>query len=276
MKNFLIDEIINNALKEDIGFGDITSNICIDEEKEIEGYFLVKADGIISGIEVVKEVFRKLDSGVHLEFKVNNGDVVKAGMEIGIIRGKVKSLLAGERVALNFLQHLSGIASKTAYYVSQVEDLDVKVVGTRKTTPNLRVLEKEAVRHGGGINHRFSLSDGILIKDNHIKGAGGIKRAIEIARNNAPHTLKIEVETSNIEEVKEALLCRADIIMLDNMSLDMMKESVVLIDGNAIIEASGNMSDKNIREIGSLGVDIISIGGLTNSIKSLDISMKFR
>lgn len=275
MYNRIKEDIIKNALSEDIGFGDITSNICIDEKTMSQAYFLTKVEGIISGIDIVKAVFRLVDEKVEVDFMVNNGDKVKKGEMIGKVKGTAKSLLAGERVALNFLQHLSGIATKTSFYVAMVEGLKVKIVDTRKTTPNLRILEKEAVRHGGGVNHRFSLDDGILIKDNHIKGAGGIGKAITAARRNAPHTLKIEVEVSNLEGVREALAYEADIIMLDNMDYEGIKEGVNIIGDRALIEASGNMADKNIREIAELGVNIISIGSLTNSIKSLDISMKF-
>ena len=275
MYNSIKDNIIDRALREDIGFGDITSNVCIDEKTFAKAYFLVKEDGLISGIDIVKDVFNKVDKNVEVEFMVNNGDKVKKGEIIGRVKGSAKSLLAGERVSLNFLQHLSGIATKTSGFISSLEGLDVKVVDTRKTTPNLRALEKEAVRHGGGVNHRFSLDDGVLIKDNHIKGAGGIGKAITTARKNAPHTLKIEVEVKNLKEVEEALEYKADIIMLDNMDFSDMKKAIEMINGSTLVEASGNMADKNIRDIAELGVNIISIGALTNSVSSLDISMKF-
>lgn len=275
MYNRIKEHIMENALMEDIGFGDITSNVCIEEETISRAYFLIKADGIISGIDIVKSVFRLVDEKVEVDFSVNNGDKVKKGDVVGWIKGSAKTLLAGERVALNFLQHLSGIATKTFFYVSMVEGLEVKIVDTRKTTPNLRILEKEAVKHGGGVNHRFSLDDGILIKDNHIKCAGGIGKAITTVREKAPHTLKIEVEVSDLKGVKEALDYKADIIMLDNMNYEGIKEAIKLIGDRALIEASGNMGDKNIREIAEAGVNIISIGSLTNYIKSLDISMKF-
>ena len=276
MYNDMLKNIISSALREDIGYGDITSNLCIDSNMMAEAIFLAKNTGIISGIEVVKEVFRQVDENALVDFQVKNGQRVSEGDIIGQVKGPARSLLAGERVALNFLQHLSGIATKTAIFKDMVKDCDVKIVDTRKTTPNLRVLEKEAVRHGGGVNHRFSLDDGILIKDNHIKGAGGIGKAILLAQKSAPHTLKIEVEVSDLAGVKEALEYEADVIMLDNMDLEMMAEAVKLIDGKALVEASGNMADKDIYAIAKIGVNIISIGGLTNSVESMDISMKFK
>ena len=276
MYNDMLKNIISSALREDIGYGDITSNLCIDSNMMAEAIFLAKNTGIISGIEVVKEVFRQVDENVLVDFQVKNGQRVNKGDIIGQVKGTARSLLAGERVALNFLQHLSGIATKTAIFKDMAKDSDVKIVDTRKTTPNLRVLEKEAVRHGGGVNHRFSLDDGILIKDNHIKGAGGIGKAILLAQKSAPHTLKIEVEVSDLAGVKEALEYEADVIMLDNMDLEMMAEAVKLIDGKALVEASGNMADKDLQAIAKIGVNIISIGGLTNSVESMDISMKFK
>ena len=276
MYNDMLKNIISSALREDIGYGDITSNLCIDSNMMAEAIFLAKNTGIISGIEVVKEVFRQVDENALVDFQVKNGQRVNKGDVIGQVKGTARSLLAGERVALNFLQHLSGIATKTAIFKDMAKDSDVKIVDTRKTTPNLRVLEKEAVRHGGGVNHRFSLDDGILIKDNHIKGAGGIGKAILLAQKSAPHTLKIEVEVSDLAGVKEALEYEADVIMLDNMDLEMMAEAVKLIDGKALVEASGNMADKDLQAIAKIGVNIISIGGLTNSVESMDISMKFK
>ena len=276
MYNDMLKNIISSALREDIGYGDITSNLCIDSNMMAEAIFLAKNTGIISGIEVVKEVFRQVDENVLVDFQVKNGQRVNKGDIIGQVKGTARSLLAGERVVLNFLQHLSGIATKTAIFKDMAKDSDVKIVDTRKTTPNLRVLEKEAVRHGGGVNHRFSLDDGILIKDNHIKGAGGIGKAILLAQKSAPHTLKIEVEVSDLAGVKEALEYEADVIMLDNMDLEMMEEAVKLIDGKALVEASGNMADKDLQAIAKIGVNIISIGGLTNSVESMDSSMKFK
>ncbi|MCI0502224.1 MAG: carboxylating nicotinate-nucleotide diphosphorylase [Fusobacteria bacterium] len=276
MYNDMLKNIISSALREDIGYGDITSNLCIDSNMMAEAIFLAKNTGIISGIEVVKEVFRQVDENVLVDFQVKNGQRVNKGDIIGQVKGTARSLLAGERVALNFLQHLSGIATKTAGLKDMANDSSVKIVDTRKTTPNLRVLEKEAVRHGGGVNHRFSLDDGILIKDNHIKGAGGIGKAILLAQKSAPHTLKIEVEVSDLAGVKEALEYEADVILLDNMDLEMMAEAVKLIDGKALVEASGNMADKDLQAIAKIGVNIISIGGLTNSVESMDISMKFK
>jgi nicotinate-nucleotide pyrophosphorylase (carboxylating) len=269
-----LDDIIKNALKEDMPLGDVTTDNIINEDKFSYAVFIAKEEGIIAGLDVSERAFKILDDNVKFTRLVNDGDLVKKGNIIAEVEGKAKSLLKGERTALNFLQRLSGIATKTNKFCIKVKDLPVRITDTRKTTPGLRLLEKYAVKIGGGSNHRFSLSDGVLIKDNHIKAAGGIKKAIELVRNSIPHTIKIEVETENIDQVKEALECKADIIMLDNMSPDMMREAVNLIGKRAIVEASGNVNPDTVYEIACTGVDIISVGGLTHSVNSLDISMK--
>jgi nicotinate-nucleotide pyrophosphorylase (carboxylating) len=276
MERYIYRDIIIRALNEDIGNGDLTTNICIADDSESEGLLIAKESGVLCGIGLVEEVYNILDDEVNIEFNYQDGDYLNKGDVIGMIWGKTKSILSGERVALNFLQHLSGIATITRKFVDVVGEYNTKIVDTRKTTPGLRVLEKYAVTIGGGYNHRFGLYDGVMIKDNHIVGAGGIKAACELARKSIPHTLKIEVETSNIEEVREALSCGADIIMLDNMSLEEMSQAIEVIDGRAIIEASGNMGDKDLKEIASIGIDIISIGAITNSVRNLDISLKFK
>ncbi len=276
MERYIYRDILIKALKEDIGNGDLTTNICIADDSESEGLLIAKEAGVLCGTGLVEEVYKILDDEINIEFNYIDGDVLAKGDIIGMIWGKTKSILTGERVALNFLQHLSGIATITRTYVDMVGDMDTKIVDTRKTTPGIRVLEKYAVTIGGGYNHRFGLYDGIMIKDNHIVGAGGIKKACELARKNTPHTLKIEVEVSNIDEVEEALSSGADIIMLDNMSLEEMAQAVNIIDGKATVEASGNMGDKNIEEVAAIGVDIISIGAITNSVRNMDISLKFK
>lgn len=266
---------INLALEEDISTGDITTISTVPKDRYISGSFIAKSDGVLCGIEVVKAVFEYIDPDVKVNISYNDGSRVKSGDIIAKIGGKAVSVLTGERTALNFLQRLSGIATNTADAVEKTAGLPVKILDTRKTTPGLRVLEKYAVRTGGGFNHRLTLSDGVLIKDNHISAAGGIAKAVNAARRYAPHTLKIEVETETLEQVKEALDAGADIIMLDNMTLDAMKEAVRIINKRALAEASGNMDEKDLRAVAETGVDYISIGALTNNVKPLDISLKF-
>lgn len=269
-----IDRIIMNALKEDIPSGDITTDNIIDETSESQAVLIAKDEGVIAGLDVAKRVFMLLDDTIVFEKHVEEGQRVKYGDTIATIKGNTRAILKAERTALNLLQRLSGIATATRKLVDRIEGLPAKVVDTRKTTPGLRILEKYAVRVGGGYNHRFSLSDGVLIKDNHIKAAGGIKKAIERVRERIPHTLKIEVETETLEQVREAIDGKADIIMLDNMGIDKMKEAVKIVNGNAITEASGNVNIDTIYDIACTGVDIISVGGLTHSVHSFDISMK--
>ena len=272
---FDIDSSIMNALREDIPLGDITTDNLIDENIIARANLIAKEDGIIAGLDVFERVFTLLDEKVTFKRHVSEGAFVNKGDTIIEFEGNSRILLKGERTALNYLQRLSGIATNTNAYAQKIKDLPAKVVDTRKTTPGLRYLEKYAVKVGGGHNHRFCLSDGVLIKDNHIIAAGGIKKAIESARANIPHTIKIEVETETLNQVKEALDARADIIMLDNMSLNMMSEAVKIINKQAVVEASGNVNIDSIRDIAKTGVDIISVGALTHSVKALDISMKF-
>lgn len=271
----LIDDIIKNALREDIGTGDITTVSAISPEKTIKGKFIAKESGVVCGLPVVKRVFELIDLNIKVDIFVHDSEFVEKGKILAEISGKAQSVLTGERVALNFLQHLSGIATRTKVCVDAVKEAKSVIADTRKTTPGLRVLEKYAVKAGGGSNHRHNLSDGVLIKDNHINAAGGITAAVNAVRKNAPHTLKIEVEVENQKMIEEALSCHADIIMLDNMSLEEMKNAVNFINGRALVEASGNMGDKDLSAVAETGVDIISIGALTHSVKALDISLRF-
>lgn len=276
MLNFiLIDEIIKNALKEDIGTGDITTLSSIPEDKAIKGRFIAKESGVLCGIDIVKRVFYLLDSNIQMNIFLYDKALVNKGDIIAEISGNAQAILTGERVSLNFLQHLSGIATFTKKCVDCVSGYKAQIADTRKTTPGLRILEKYAVKTGGGSNHRHNLSDGVLLKDNHIAAAGGIKAAVAAVRKNAPHTLKIEVEVETKKMIEEAISCKADIIMLDNMSIDEMKNAVELIGGKALTEASGNMGEKNLTDVAATGVDIISIGALTHSVKALDISLRF-
>lgn len=264
-----------DSLREDVGTGDITTQSTIDEKTVISGRFIAKKEGVICGLPVVARVFELIDPQIDLSFWFADGDAVGKGAVIAEITGPARGILTGERVALNLLQHLSGIATQTRRCVDAVQGTRARIADTRKTTPGLRVLEKYAVKTGGGVNHRFNLADGILIKDNHIKAAGGISSAVEAARKNAPHTLRIEVEVENFDMIDEALLCRADIIMLDNMTLDEMAKAVKRIGGRAIVEASGNMGEKDLLAVAETGVDIISIGALTHSVRAMDISLRF-
>ena len=270
-----LDDFLLSALKEDVGTGDITTSCCIPAKNRSEAYFLAKEDGVICGIEIAQRVFNLVDERITLIPKIMDGAFVKRGDIIAEVVGPSRGILTGERVALNLMQRLSGTATATAKAVSSVAGTNAKIVDTRKSTPGLRVLEKYAVRVGDGHNHRFNLSDGVLIKDNHIAAAGGIAAAIAAARAAVPHVMKIEVETETLDEVSQALDAGADIIMLDNMSTELMAQAVALIDGKALTEASGNMGEKNLLEVAKTGVDYISIGALTHSVKSLDISLKF-
>jgi len=274
-EDFIVDRIIKNALEEDIGWGDITANSTISADRLISGRFVAKDKTVVCGIEIARRVFAVIDPDVKIKVLHADGSEVVKGDVIAEVRGNARSVLAGERVALNFLQRMSGIASRTRDCVRQVKGTKAQITDTRKTTPGLRVLEKYAVRTGGGKNHRYNLSDGVLIKDNHIRAAGGIRAAVEAARGVIPHTLKIEVEVEDFDMIEEALACNADIIMLDNMSAKDMKKAVEMIGGRALVEASGNMGDKDLQEIAGTGVDIISIGALTHTIRSADISLRF-
>ncbi|HDK7166537.1 TPA: carboxylating nicotinate-nucleotide diphosphorylase [Clostridium botulinum] len=273
MNWLLVDEILKSAIKEDLSFEDITTESIVKENRKAKVDLIAKEDGIIAGLEVFIRVFLLIED-VDAKFYIKDGDKVHKDEKIGEVFGNVKTLLTAERVALNFLQRMSGIATLTRQFVDELKSTKTKLLDTRKTTPNLRIFEKYAVRVGGGFNHRFGLNDGILIKDNHINAAGGIKNAIALAKNSAPFVRKIEVEVENLEQLEEALDCKADIIMLDNMSLDMMKEAIYIIDGRAITEASGNVTLDKIKNIANCGVDYISTGSLTHSFKVLDLSMK--
>ncbi len=274
MLNFLIvDDIIKRALKEDSPYGDVTVSAIVSPLERAEVDLIAKEAGIICGLDIFKRVFEILGE-VEVNLFVKDGDLVKNTMVIGKVTGNAGNILVGERIALNLLQRMSGIATLTNKYVKKLEGANTKILDTRKTTPNLRVLEKYAVKIGGGVNHRFSLSDGILIKDNHIRYAGGIKEAIELAKKNSSFVRKIEVETETKEQVLEALEAGADIIMLDNMSPDLARDMVKLINGRALTECSGNITLDTVTDYGKTGVDYISSGELTHSVKAFDISLK--
>ncbi|MBE7064595.1 MAG: carboxylating nicotinate-nucleotide diphosphorylase [Ruminococcaceae bacterium] len=270
-----VDEILYAALDEDMPFGDITTEYTVPADRISEGRLIAKESGVIAGLPVFSRVFELVDPDVEITMLKADGDVVEKGELIATLKGPSRAILKGERVGLNLVQRMSGTASMTRRFVDLVKDYNVKIADTRKTTPGLRYLEKYAVRVGGGSNHRFSLSDGVLIKDNHIAAAGGITAAVTSVRANIPHTVKIEVETETLDMVKEAVAVKADIIMLDNMNNEMMTEAVKYIDGRALTEASGDMTEERIVSVAATGVDIISIGKLTHSVKSLDISLKF-
>jgi nicotinate-nucleotide pyrophosphorylase (carboxylating) len=268
-----IDKIIEAALAEDIHTGDITTLSVLPKPRRMRARLVAKEPLVLAGIEVARRVFSKLDPAVQFKAEFSDGDRLDVGDVIAWIEGDAAALLQGERVSLNLLQRMSGIATQTAAYVKEIEGTGARVVDTRKTTPGLRVLEKYAVRVGGGTNHRTGLYDGVLIKENHISAAGGILEAVRLAREYIPHTLKIEVETESMEEVQQALQAGADIIMLDNMSCEQMTEAVQLIAKRALVEASGGVNLKTIRAIAQTGVDIISVGALTHSVRAADISM---
>jgi nicotinate-nucleotide pyrophosphorylase (carboxylating) len=314
-----IDNLLRLALDEDIGTGDITTISCVPETAVSTGRFIAKEPGVISGLGLLKRVFEMIDKSVIVTTLVSDGDTVCNGDIIATITGPSRAILTGERTALNFLQHMSAIATRTAEAVREINGTKTKILDTRKTTPGLRVIEKYAVTCGGGTNHRYNLATGVLIKDNHIKAAGGITNAVksvklEVARGGAGETvsllettrersdalgnlqgcarerdrfqseipfhppyleLKIEVETETLEQVTEALSAGADIIMLDNMTSELMTEAVRLINGRALTEASGNMGERDLKTIAQTGVDFISIGALTHSVKAMDISLKF-
>ncbi|MDP2920621.1 MAG: carboxylating nicotinate-nucleotide diphosphorylase [Dehalococcoidia bacterium] len=272
--------LIELALKEDIGTGDITTEILIPPDLETSAVFLSKTDGIVAGIDIAKKVFLKLDPQIKFTVNIKDGAVIKPGDNIATVRGKARAILTGERVALNFLQRLSGTATLTGQFVARVRDLPVRIIDTRKTTPGFRLLEKYAVRMGGGHNHRLNLGDGVLIKDNHLallraKGVS-LKEAVTGARRKTPKELKVEVETTNLDEVREAVAAGADIIMFDNMSPEMMRQAVKLLKPGIKSEASGGVNLRNVRAIAETGVNFISIGALTHSAKALDISLELQ
>lgn len=269
-----VDERILSALKEDITSEDITTNSVMRQYHLGEVDLICKQDGVIAGLDVFKRVFELLDDKTEVTFFAKDGDSVKKGDKLGIIRGDIRVLLSGERTALNFLQRMSGIATYTRTIADLLKGSKTKLLDTRKTTPNMRVFEKYAVKVGGGYNHRFNLSDGILLKDNHIGAAGGVKEAVRMAKEYAPFVRKIEVEVENLDMLKEALEAGADIIMLDNMSVEDMKEAVRLCAGRAETECSGNVTKENAARLVDIGVDYISSGALTHSAPILDLSLK--
>ncbi|MEE1192274.1 MAG: carboxylating nicotinate-nucleotide diphosphorylase [Blautia sp.] len=268
------DELILLALKEDITSEDITTNAVMREKKMGEVELLCKQTGVIAGLDVFARVFQLLDSDTEVEFYAKDGDRVEKGQLLGLVKGDIRVLLSGERTALNYLQRMSGIATYTREIADLLKGSKTKLLDTRKTTPNMRIFEKYAVKAGGGYNHRYNLSDGILLKDNHISAAGGVKNAIEMAKEYAPFVRKIEIETENLDMVKEAVEAGADIIMLDNMTPEEMQEAVAFIDGRAQTECSGNVTRENIEKVISVGVDYISSGALTHSAPILDLSLK--
>jgi nicotinate-nucleotide pyrophosphorylase (carboxylating) len=270
--------ILDLALAEDIGAGDVTAGATVPESARASAIMLAKQPGVIFGLEVARAAFLRVDPDVAFDSLIEDGTSVEAGTKIATIDGRARSILLAERVSLNFIQRLSGVATVTSAYVEAVRGTGARIVDTRKTTPGLRVLEKRAVAAGGASNHRFGLSDGVLIKDNHLAAIGGpdrITRAVEQARRLAPHTLRIEIEVTSVDEAKEAVEAGADAIMLDNMSMEAMTEAVQLIDGRAIVEASGGITLDNVSLVAKTGVDLISIGALTHSAPALDISLDF-
>lgn len=271
-----IDNLIYKALDEDINYIDISSAYIFTDDMKSTAYFVSKADGVLAGIDVALRVFELLDKDVVINKICKDGDKITKGTEIATIEGKTAMLLKGERTALNILQHMSGIATAVSKAVEAVSHTNATIADTRKTLPGLRPLQKYAVTCGGGKNHRYNLSDAVMLKDNHIDAGGGVSKTVKTVRQHIGHTVTIEVETRNLAEVKEALDAGADIIMLDNMTVDEMKEAVKLIGGRAKTEASGNITLDNIKEVAETGVDIISMGAITHSVKAFDISMKIR
>ena len=275
-KNPIVKEIILNALREDIGSGDITTDSIADEKDIGYGSVIAKEDFILAGISIFKQVFWELSPEIEFNQYYEDGDLVRNGKIICNIKGSINVILKGERTALNFLQRMSGIATMTKRFVERISSTKARIVDTRRTAPGLRILDKYAVRIGGGYNHRFGLYDGILIKDNHISAAGSIKKAIDMVKNHAPHILKIEVEVEDIEGLKEAIDSGADAVLLDNMNIDMIKEAVKITNGRVILEASGGINLENIEEVAKAGVDIISIGAITHSVKGVNISLELK
>ena len=269
-----VDHLIKEALQEDISSEDVTTNAVMKEAVTGEVQLICKQDGVVAGLDVFRRVFEILDENVKIDFYCKDGDEVKKGELMGVVTGDIRALLSGERGALNYLQRMSGIATYTHSVAKLLEGTKTKLLDTRKTTPNMRIFEKYAVRVGGGYIHRYNLSDGVLLKDNHIGAAGSVTKAVQMAKEYAPFVRKIEVEVENLDMVREAADAGADIIMLDNMSPEDMKEAIRIIDGRAETECSGNVTKENIDRLTSLGVDYISSGALTHSAPVLDISLK--
>lgn len=273
LSNYKIDPIILRGLDEDISYVDITSDILISASEISVAEMKTKACGVIAGIHIAKRVFELVDNQLNIEVLVEDGTYVENQTIVLRVSGSSRSILKGERIALNFLQRMSGIATLSYDYAKEVQDYPLRVVDTRKTTPGLRIFEKYAVKMGGCGNHRFNLSDAVMIKDNHIKAVGSISQAVMIAKKEIPHTTKIEVEVETLLQLKEALKAKADIIMLDNMSNDVMAEAVKINKGQAILEASGNITIGRLKGIGEIGIDVVSVGALTHSVMAFDISL---
>jgi nicotinate-nucleotide pyrophosphorylase (carboxylating) len=269
-----VEQLIRSALEEDIGPGDITTLNTVPRESVGKGLFRAKKDGVVAGLVLIQKIFSLLDDAVKVRCLARDGDAVARGKVVAEAEGPVRALLMGERTALNFLQRLSGTATLTRSYVEAVKDFPCKLIDTRKTTPGFRTLEKYAVRMGGGTNHRFGLYDAALIKDNHIAAAGSITGAVKQVRRQSPFMAKVEVECTNLDEVREAIAAGADVIMLDNMNIQQMAEAVQVIDKRAWIEASGGITMETLREVAATGVDFISVGALTHSAPAVDFNMK--
>ncbi len=274
LNQFYVDNLIKTALLEDINYVDITTDYLIPEDQENEAKFLAKADGVLCGIEVALRVFTLIQPDFQYEVFIHDGEEVKKGDIIAKIKGKTRTILKGERTALNLLQHMSGISSMTNRIVKIVEGTNASIADTRKTLPGMRPLQKYAVTVGGGKNHRFNLSDAAMLKDNHIDAGGGITNAVTKLRTKLGHMAKVELEVRTLDELREALSVDVDVIMLDNMDNDTMREAVKIADGKALLEASGGITEETIRGVAETGVDIISIGALTHSVKAFDISLK--
>jgi nicotinate-nucleotide pyrophosphorylase (carboxylating) len=268
-----VDETVRRALAEDVGKGDLTTDALVPGSLRAEGVIYSKEQGVLAGMSAAERTFSYLDPEIEIQWQLLDGSELSPGSVIARVKGKGQAMLTGERIALNFLQRLSGIATATRELLKILEGTKAKLIDTRKTTPGLRLLEKYAVRVGGGYNHRLGLDDGVLIKDNHIKVAGGIKEAVRRAKAGVPHTIKVEVEVESLEQLKEALDAEADIIMLDNMPFEVMREAVKITDRRAPLEASGGISKETLRKVAETGVDLISVGAVTHSVKALDISM---
>jgi len=273
LSNFYVEDHVKNALMEDIGFGDVTTESIVGEDKIFNAKLVSRCEGVICGLEVFKTVFKVLSDKVKVELLFKDGDKIKKGDILATLTGPGKYLLLGERVSLNYIQRMSGIATETNKYAQAIGELPAKIVDTRKTTPGFRAFEKYSVKVGGGALHRFNLSDCAMIKDNHIQVAGSVTNAVKLVKENLSHAHKIELECDTLEQVKEALPLGVDIIMLDNMSFDKMKEAVKLIDGKAVVEASGNVNLETVRQIAECGVDIISSSAIVAKAPTLDIAL---
>lgn len=273
LNKFLMEDHVRSALIEDIGYGDITTENLADENDKLKGFLNTREDGVLCGVEVFKTVYNMLSCDIKIDFHFKDGDIIKKGDCLADLKGPAKELLMGERLSLNYIQRMSGIATETKKYQDAIFPYHAKIVDTRKTTPNFRMFEKYAVKTGGGALHRFNLADCAMIKDNHIRLAGSITNAVEKLRKNISHAHKIEVECDTLEQVKEAVKCKADIIMLDNMGVSDMKQAVELINNAAIVEASGNVKLSTVNEIASTGVDIISSSAIVAKAPALDIAL---